>query len=708
MMNRMRNWLVLDPVDWRAGMLALMLKVATILGVIVCIPSVYLSVKRGLYGIVFIDVTAISVVFALNFLTGLSFRVRSVAFGLVCYSLGTGLLYLVGSVSQIYLMGSSVLITLLLGTGAGLGTVALTTVTLLAMGLTGNVAREPTVPLASNQSVEWWLITLNFTLISHIVVAGVGVALRAIERARENETELRRAQDRDRVLVELQIERMPLAYILTDRDFRCIRWNPAAERIFGFTSDEVLGHKIFDLIIPRSLRAVAEKILEQIRSGRMDVTGEFVNATKSGAPITCEWHNTPMFDNEAKFSGVLSLTFDITARKKLESQLLQSQKMEAIGILAGGIAHDFNNILAAILGNVVLAQQDVGEGHEALISLAQIRQAGVRARGMVQQILAFSRRQVQPMAPLRQTLGPLVDETVALLRASLPAGVQLVQVVADEPIEIACDATQVQQVLMNLCTNAWHALAGQAGRIEVALDRVTIGPGEPPRPHTIDLPAGPYAHLQVSDNGVGMDDTTRARIFEPFFTTKPVGQGTGLGLSVVHGIVAAHQGAITVRSRPGEGSRFDVYLPLVDGPHAPQAVLAADPALQAAAGHGRQVLYVDDDEVMLLMVGQLLSRAGYHVTSLPSVTDALAALRLDPDTFDLVITDFNMPDGSGLDVARAALLQRPDRPVVLSSGYLSDAALAEARAVGVQAILMKEHTVEELPSLVGRLLAPPA
>jgi CheY-like chemotaxis protein len=333
-----------------------------------------------------------------------------------------------------------------------------------------------------------------------------------------------------------------------------------------------------------------------------------------------------------------------------------------------------------------------------------VQRAGQRARSLVQQILAFSRRQTLPVAQQRHALRPLVDETTALLRATLPAGVQLVTTAADETIEIDCDATQFQQVLMNLCTNAWHALAGEPGRISVLLDRFDFGRDDPARP--IRLTAGPYAHLQISDTGRGMDDSTRRRIFEPFFTTKPVGQGTGLGLSVVHGIVAAHQGEIVVHSQPGQGSCFDVYLPLADPLGAAEApsLMAPGPVGQ---GQGQHVLYVDDDEVMLLMVGQLLERAGYRVSGLARVTEALAALREAPLAFDLVVTDLNMPDGSGLDVARAALRQRPDRPVVLSSGYVSEGSRAEAVALGVRAILLKEHTLEELPALVGRLLAAP-
>ena len=398
---------------------------------------------------------------------------------------------------------------------------------------------------------------------------------------------------------------------------------------------------------------------------------------------------------------------DEEARARLELQLRESQKMEAIGTLAGGIAHDFNNILGGLLGNAALAADHLAADHPARAQLQQVQRAGQRARSLVQQILAFSRRQTQPVAQQRHALRPLVDETTALLRATLPAGVQLVATAADETIEIDCDATQIQQVLMNLCTNAWHALAGEPGRISVLLDRVDFGRDDPARP--IRLAAGPYAHLQISDTGSGMDDSTRARIFEPFFTTKPVGQGTGLGLSVVHGIVAAHQGEIVVHSQPGQGSCFDVYLPLADPLGAAEA---PRPVAPGPVGQGQHVLYVDDDEVMLLMVGQLLERAGYRISGLARVAEALAALREAPLAFDLVVTDLNMPDGSGLDVARAALHQRPDRPVVLSSGYVSEGSRAEAAALGVRAILLKEHTLEELPALVGRLLtaaqAPPA
>ena len=388
------------------------------------------------------------------------------------------------------------------------------------------------------------------------------------------------------------------------------------------------------------------------------------------------------------------------SRRELEAQLRESQKMEAIGTLAAGIAHDFNNILGAILGNLALAREDTGAGHAALPSLEQINKSALRARSLVHQILAFGRR--QPQALVTRPLRPLVDETLALLRSTLPAGVQLESALADAPLNVLADATQIQQVLMNLCTNAWHALQGQAGRVLVGLEPITLPAAE--LQLTSSLPAGAYAHLWVSDTGCGMDAATRARIFEPFFTTKPVGQGTGLGLSVVHGIVTAHGGAIGVDSAPGQGSTFHMVFPLVE---------AQDPAVPSGwgtlqpldhQGEGRHVLYVDDDEVMGLLVERLLRRLGYRVTCHQDPREAVAAVRAQPHAFDLVVSDFNMPGFSGLDVALELARIRADLPVVISSGHVTEEQHAEMLRAGVRALIQKERTLEELPAVAHHWL----
>lgn len=385
-------------------------------------------------------------------------------------------------------------------------------------------------------------------------------------------------------------------------------------------------------------------------------------------------------------------------RHGLETQLRESQKMEAIGTLAAGIAHDFNNILGAILGNVALAREDVGVGHAAIHSLQQIHKSAFRARTLVQQILAFGRRQPQEL--VSRPLRPLIQETLMLMRAALPAGVNVDAVLTDAPMHVQADATQMQQVMMNLCTNAWHALQGSAGRITVGLKSVTLRDGMAQRPG--GLPPGDYAHVWVSDTGCGMDAATQARIFEPFFTTKPVGQGTGLGLSVVHGIVAAHHGALTVDTAIGHGSTFHLYIPLVVSQNpAPQSDWGP---LPLSHGQGQHVLYVDDDEVMLVVVERLLLRLGYRVTCHQDPRKAVADVRDPTQPFDIVLSDFNMPEFSGLDLAWALKRICPDLPVVITSGHLTDEERAELLRAGVREFMHKENTLEELGPLLKRLL----
>lgn len=394
-------------------------------------------------------------------------------------------------------------------------------------------------------------------------------------------------------------------------------------------------------------------------------------------------------------------------RRLLEAQLRESQKMEAIGTLAGGVAHDFNNLLAAILGNVALAREDVAAGHPAQESLVEVQRAALRARQLVQQILTFSRRQAQAM--VLQPLTPLVEEALSLMRSLLPAGVRLSTRLGDAGLSVMADSTQIQQVVMNLCTNAWQAMQGRSGHITVGLRL-----HEQPQPRMLavggHLPAGRYACLSVADDGRGIDPGDLGRIFEPFFTTKPPGEGTGLGLSVVHGIVSAHQGVIDVRSRPGEGTRFDVYLPL---PAAQEAAAPGDagdgPAGQAAppAAARRQphVVYVDDYEAMLFLAARLLTKQGYQVSTFASGEAALAWLRQHEGVVDLLVTDHNMPGMSGVDLAREVKALLPGLRVAIMSGYVNDELRAQARQLGVHDVLAKQDSIDDMAEAVRGLLA---
>jgi PAS domain S-box-containing protein len=388
-------------------------------------------------------------------------------------------------------------------------------------------------------------------------------------------------------------------------------------------------------------------------------------------------------------------------RRALEAQLREAQKLEAIGTLAGGVAHDFNNLLAVILGNLTLAREDVGAGHPALESLEEINRASVRARHLVQQILAFSRRQTQELK--LQALQPLVEETVTMLRALLPIGVRQTSKMTPDKLLVLADATQVQQVLMNLCTNAWQSMDGRSGEIEVGLESVAVDPALGSR--LGGLVAGDYACLSVTDDGPGMDEATQQRIFEPFFTTKAPGDGTGLGLAVVHGIVKAHRGAIRVRSAPGEGARFEIYLPslpadLVDD-STPESGQAVSPP---AATKARHVVYIDDYEAMVFLVGRLLRKRGHVVSTFTSGEDALAWLKDDAGEVDIVVTDQNMPGMSGIEVAQAVSRLRPALRTVLITGRVSEELLAQAAEAGVCHVMEKQDSMTKLGDAVAELL----
>ena len=531
----------------------------------------------------------------------------------------------------------------------------------------------------------------------------------ALQGALQDVTEARQAQQQLRLL-EAAVSGLNDMVVITDGSPLeepgppIVFVNDAFERLTGWRREEVLGRS------PRFLQGADTEPAELARIERALAAGqavhsELVNYTREGRPYWVDIALAPLLDGRGQTTHIVSVHRDISDRRQaeydrraLERQLREAQKIESIGTLAGGIAHDFNNILAAILGNVALARSDLPEDHGARISLEQIHKASLRARSLVQQILSFSRRQLNPLGV--QQLRPIVEETLALLRATLPAAVRVDTALAEEPLWLKADATQIQQVLMNLCTNAWHALDQGRGRIEIGCASLPAG-----APELIQEPGLAYApavHLWVRDDGSGMDDDTLERIFDPFYTTKPVGQGTGLGLSVVHGIVRNHGGVVRVDSRLGHGTCFHLYFPMAPAPGAQLGVEPAPP--EAGVGGGQQVLYVDDDEVMLLMVERLLQRAGYGVVVCQSAEMALALVRERPERFDLVVSDYNMPEASGIELARRLVALRPGLPIIISSGFVTEELHAQAMTLGVRALLHKEKTLEELPGMVQRVL----
>ena len=389
-------------------------------------------------------------------------------------------------------------------------------------------------------------------------------------------------------------------------------------------------------------------------------------------------------------------------RSQLETQLRQSQQMEALGTLAGGIAHDFNNLLTAIGGNAELALTEPSVTAPVKEHLTELRKAHARASDLVKRILLFSRRQEpdrKPVAP-----APVIEEAVQLLRASLPKTIEIrCSAAADLPVVLA-DASQIHQVIMNLGTNAAHAMGERRGVLRISLDRVTVE--SPLEASSADLPSmarsatvglldGPHVRISVSDTGPGMSPEIRSRLFEPFFTTKGTA-GTGLGLSVVHGIVADHHGAITVESTIGEGSTFHVYLPAAEGGE------ARAPAEDVVLGNGEHVMYVDDEQTLVLVMTRLLKRLGYRATGYADAGEALEAFRANPHGFDAVVTDMAMPKMNGARLAHELRALSPGTPVAIVSGYESPEMEAAGRA-GITRIA-KPVSMETLSQALRTLL----
>ena len=483
-------------------------------------------------------------------------------------------------------------------------------------------------------------------------------------------------------------------------------WNRASERLYGFTAEEAVGKNLLDLIIPPPMHsAVVDAVSEMIQSGVPIPAADLRLLRKDGTTVDV-YSSHAYLDVPGREPEFYCIDFDLTERREseavrelLQSQLRESQKMEALGTLAGGVAHDFNNIVAAIIGNVELALDDVPADSPVKTCLIEIRKASRRARDLVQQILAFSRRQTLAREVIE--LQPVVEESIRLLRATLPAGLELRAHIGTEAPPVLADASQIGQVLLNLCTNAWHAVQGNVhGVVEIRLDD-----------HHGVLPCSEnesWAKLTVRDNGHGMDDATRERLFEPFFTTKPPGKGTGLGLSVVHGILQDHEALIDVESSPNIGTTFSLYFPAVKV----QTTPAVDNAAVATAlvteplntsNHRMHILYVDDDEMIAFLMERLLKREGYEITCFSDARSALAAIRDRSRSFDLAITDYNMPGMSGLDFAREARVERPNLPVAIASGYITDELRAQAPSAGVKELMYKPNSVEEFIAAVDRL-----
>jgi PAS domain S-box-containing protein len=520
---------------------------------------------------------------------------------------------------------------------------------------------------------------------------------RDITDRRRAEQKLRETEKKYRELA----ESLPQVIFEIDTRGNLIYLNQKGYELFGYTPEDLAGgFNVLDAFVTEDRERVARNIelnLQGQRSGK----SEYTVTCKDGTTIPVEIHAERVL-RDARSVGIRGVLLDLTParraqeeRERLESQLQQAQKMEAIGALAGGIAHDFNNILSAIIGYTELAMLNEGAEH-CREELKQALLAANRARDLIKQILAFSRQTDEERMPIR--VGLVVKECVKFLRATIPSTIEIRTRIDEKAGTVLANSVELHQIIMNLCTNALHAIGERSGTLEITVDETQID--ETRRQGAVGLDAGRYVRVSVQDTGGGIPPEIMGKIFDPYFTTKAKGVGTGLGLAVVHGIVRKSGGAIQVESVPGQGSTFHVLLPRVEQPSAAQVEPIGVPV-----GGTERILFVDD-EMMLAGIGQqMLKKLGYDVVARTSPVEALELFKAKPDHFDLVVTDQTMPGMTGDALARELMRIRPGLPVIICTGYSQSIDERRAAEMGIRGFVMKPILINSISVAVRKALA---
>jgi len=468
--------------------------------------------------------------------------------------------------------------------------------------------------------------------------------------------------------------------------------NEGFTKIMGYSREDIIGKSSIELNIwndPKDRERLVSGlkkhgVVENLKADFVGKNGQIRTGLMSARLLSID-------DQDI----ILSITRDITKQRKLEALLQQAQKMEAIGTLAGGIAHDFNNILFPIMGRTEMLLEDIPEDSPFHASLNEIFTSALRASELAKQILTFSRQDINELSLVK--IQPVIKEALKLIRSTIPTTIEIKQYIRNDCGAIKADPTQIHQIVMNLTTNAYHAMEETGGELKVTLKEVKLGDDDVISP---DMEPGTYACLTIADTGTGMNKDILEKIFDPFFTTKKQGKGTGMGLSVVHGIVNSMGGEIQAYSEPGKGTEFKVYFPVEKSAFEKQSTQTKEPV----RGGTERILLVDDEEAIIEMEKQMLERLGYQVTSCTSSTKALETFWAGPDKFDLVITDMAMPNMAGDKLAAELIEIRSDIPILLCTGFSGTISEEKAASLGIKGFILKPIVMKDLAKKIRELL----
>lgn len=706
---------------WRTQILSIMLLAGVIMGIFVLIPVAFLAIEEQLWILLASDTLFLALALFFLFSPHLGFFLRAMASLSIIYGVGLLVIFNVGVTlgGPAWLFCFAVLAGVLLGFRAAVIAVLINTITFVLIGffLTQNSWGISYPPFYSNKLMV--VAIVNYLFLNALAAISVSVLVKGLTRSHEKETQLTNILRKKQLMLESQIlvgEQSKMALKESEEKYRTILasiedgyfevdlhgdlifFNTSLCRILGYTRDELTGMNHINFMDKVNAEKIYKVFHGVYQTGVPTRAIDWQLIRKDGSQCFIEIVVSLIQDADKKGVGFRGIARDVSHRKSLEQKLRQAYKMESIGVLAGGVAHDFNNVLSIIVGNAEIAFDQIPKANPARVNLETIKFASMRAADVVKQLLNFSRETEQILKPL--DLACLVREELKFLRSTLPAFIEIRETLPDICVPILGDPVQINQLLINICTNAAQAMEKQGGVLGISIT-VFVLEAENVLAHP-DLERGKYARLTIRDTGPGIVPENLDKIFDPYFTTKDVGKGSGMGLAVVHGIVKNHFGTIGVESVTGKFTQFQILFPLTH--EIPESTTHDTTSSPIPARGSESILLVDDDAIVIRTTQSVLNYLGYRVETRSDPREALALFAERPMDFDLVITDMAMPRMTGAGLAGEIMSIRPGIPVIICTGHSDLIDEETAKNLGISSFLMKPVTLVKMAKTIREVL----